>query len=75
MCKHVHVVQTTLTSSSINLTHSESQVKDTSPIDNQILDVVQDIDLYEDLVFLANNNSPEAEESEESNPDSTEYFA
>ena len=69
VCKHVHIVQITLTGSSTDPTHSDWQVEDVSPsVINSFTE--EDQDLYEDLVFLANDDS-----TEESKPDSTEYFA
>ena len=69
VCKHVHIVQITLTDSSTDPTHSDWQVEDVSPsVINSFTE--EDQDLYEDLVFLANDDS-----TEESRPDSTEYFA
>ena len=69
----MHIVQT---SSSTDPTHSEWEGKDVTPNDNQALVInsftEEDQDLYEDLVFLANDDLPETKES---SPDSTEYFA
>ena len=69
----MHIVQT---SSSTDPPHSEWEGKDVTPNDNQALVInsftEEDQDLYEDLVFLANDDLPETKES---SPDSTEYFA
>lgn len=73
VCKHAHIVQTTLINSSSDLP-SGTPAKDVSITDNQALVINQDKELYEDLVFLANDDLPTAD-VEESSPDSADYFA